>query len=199
MAERIPDNSNRLAYIIGLFFHPLVIFVPALAIVLKDTPWKTALIWIGVIAALILVPSVILFFRLKQRGRFTYERGIRGEVYFTFAAVMVISISLAIVFDAPRRLLASLLSLLIWIPIQTFINSAYTKISTHTAVVSGIMAAFWIMGELDHILLKIGAVIAVASVGWARVVTKNHTLIQVILGIIVSVSAVLIAFSIVKI
>ena len=199
MADLIPDNRNRLAYGIGLIFHPLVIFIPALIIVLKNSAWQTAVAWISVITILILVPSFVLFYQLKKRGQFTYQRAIRGEVYLTFAVVVIVCIGLAIIFDAPARLQASLLSLLIWIPIQTIINETYTKISTHTAVVSGILTAFWLMGELDHYILKIGAIIVILSIGWARIKTKNHTLMQVIMGIIVSIFAVVIAFKIVQI
>ncbi|MBI5957352.1 MAG: hypothetical protein HY866_01360 [Chloroflexi bacterium] len=68
-----------------------------------------------------------------------------------------------------------------------------TKISAHAAVISGIVSAFVVLGEIDSMPLALAGVGAVLATAWARVVTGHHTLTQVSLGIIVSITSVLAA------
>ncbi len=82
-------------------------------------------------------------------------------------------------------------------PLQAVINARLTKISAHTAVVTGILIALFLMGDLDSPLLVGGAVGIVFATAWARVVTGHHSLVQVSLGIVVSAVSVGIAFALV--
>lgn len=199
MSDPAPHNRNKLGRLIGRITHPLVIFLPTLIVVLKGTPLREVLGWLALIALVILIPAGLLLRRARRQGRHTYQRETRHLIYLTFWLGMVGCTVLAVLLDAPERLVFSLLSLCIWVPLQAFVNARLTKISIHVAVVSGIALALALMGELDSLSWIGAAVGVVAATAWARVVTGHHSPAQVGLGIVVSVSSVLTAFALLSI
>jgi hypothetical protein len=64
-------------------------------------------------------------------------------------------------------------------------------------VVSGILTALFLMGDLDSPLLVGGAVGIVLATAWARVVTGHHSVLQVSLGIVVSAVSVAAAYGLI--
>ncbi len=194
VTDPVPHNGNRLGYWLGIIFHPFTVFIPALVVVLKDTKPLAAVGWVAFMAGIILVPALTLIHLARRQGRYTYQRGMRHPLYLVFWAGMVLCMGLAAILHAPERLIFSLLALVIWGALQAVINARLTKISAHTAVVTGILTALFLMGDLDSPLLVSGAVGIVCATAWARVVTGHHTLLQVSLGIIVSIISVVTAF-----
>jgi len=194
VTDPVPHNGNRLGYWLGLIFHPFTVFIPALIVVLKDTEPLVAVGWVVFIAVIILVPALTLIHLARRKGCYTYQRGMRHPLYGVFWASMVLCVGLAVTLDAPERLVFSLLALVVWGPLQAIINARLTKISAHTAVVTGILTALFLMGDLDSPLLVIGAVRIVFATAWARVVTGHHSVLQVSLGIVVSAASVVTAF-----
>ncbi len=194
MTDPVPHNQNRLGQVIGFIFHPLVIFIPTLVIVLKDAEPLAAVGWLVFVTVVILVLAAIVLLRLKRQGRHTYQREARHHIYFAFWMSMVICVGLGLILDAPHRLVFSLLCLCVWVPIQYVINARYTKISVHVAVITGIATALFVMGDLNSLLLVSGALVVIMATAWARMVTGNHSLLQVGLGMAVSVFSVLLAF-----
>ena len=91
-------------------------------------------------------------------------------------------------------LIASLTALAVWLPFQLVINTFVTKVSAHTAVMAGCYSGLLFLGRLDSWELRIGVLLLVLAVVWARVVTKNHTATQVIMGLVVGVLPVLVVF-----
>jgi len=197
MTDPVPHNGNRLGYWLGMIFHPFTVFIPALVVVLKDTEPLVAVGWVVFMAVIILVPALTLIHLARRKGRYTYQRGMRHPLYGVFWASMILCVGLAVTLDAPERLVFSLLALVVWVPLQAVINARLTKISAHTAVVTGILTALFLMGDLDSPLLVGGAVGIVFATAWARVVTGHHSLVQVSLGIVVSTVSVGIAFALV--
>ena len=195
VTDPVPHNGNRLGYWLGMIFHPFTVFIPALVVVLKDTEPLVAVGWVVFMAVIILVPALTLIRLARRKGRYTYQRGMRHPLYIVFWASMVLCVGLAVVLEAPGRLVFSLLALVVWVPLQAAINARLTKISAHTAVVTGIFTALFLMGDLDSPLLMIGAVGIVCATAWARVVTGHHTVGQVSLGIVVSTAAVAAAYA----
>jgi phosphotransferase system glucose/maltose/N-acetylglucosamine-specific IIC component len=195
VTDPVPHNNNRLGYWLGMIFHPFTVFIPALIVVLKDTEPLAAVGWVVFMAVIILVPALTLIRLARRRGRYTYQRGMRHPLYGMFWASMVLCVGLAKLLDAPGRLVFSLLALVVWVPLQAVINARLTKISAHTAVVTGILTALFLMGDLDSPLLVIGAVGIVCATAWARVVTGHHSVLQVCLGIVASTAAVAAAFA----
>lgn len=194
MTDPVPHNRSRLGYVIGLIFHPFVIFIPTLFVVLKDVPLGEALAWMAFLAVVILVPALVLIQRARRREQYTYQRATRHHIYIVFWSSMVVCVVLAVGLGAPRRLVFSLLCLCVWVPAQYVVNARYTKISAHTAVVAGIASALVAMGELDTIPLVLGGTGVVLATAWARMVTGHHTLLQVSLGIAVSAASVLVTY-----
>ncbi len=195
VTDPVPHNGNRLGYWLGMIFHPFTVFIPALVVVLKDTEPPVAVGWVVFMAVIILVPALTLIHLARRQGRYTYQREMRHPLYIVFWASMVLCVGLAKLLQAPERLVFSLLALVVWVPLQAVINARLTKISAHTAVVTGILAALFLMGDLNSPFLIIGAVGMVTATAWARVVTGHHTLLQVSLGIVVSTAAVAAAFT----
>lgn len=195
VTDPVPHNGNRLGYWLGIIFHPFSVFIPALVVVLKGTEPLVAVGWVVFMAGIILVPALTLIHLARRKGRYTYQRGMRHPLYLVFWAGMVLCVGLAEWLDAPERLIFSLLALVVWVPLQAAINARLTKISAHTAVVTGIFTALFLMGDLDSPLLMIGAVGIVCATAWARVVTGHHTVGQVSLGIVVSTAAVAAAYA----
>jgi len=194
VTDPVPHNGNRLGYWLGLIFHPFTVFIPALVAVLKDTEPLVAVGWVVFIAVIILVPALTLIHLARRKGRYTYQRGMRHPLYAVFWASMILCVGLAVMLDAPERLVFSLLALVVWVPLQAVINARLTKISAHTAVITGILTALFLLGDLDSPLLVGGAVGVVFVTAWARVVTGHHSVVQVSLGIVVSAVSVGVAF-----
>lgn len=190
MSDPVPHNRSRLGTWLGLIFHPFTVFVPALIVVLRDTEPLAAVEWVVFIAVMILVPLLLLIQLARRKGCYTYQRGMRHPLYLAFWTSMMVCMGLAAALDAPERLVFALLTLVIWVPLQAIINARLTKISAHTAVITGILVALYALGDLDSPLLVVGAVGAVWATAWARIATGHHTVLQVSLGIVVSTTAV---------
>lgn len=193
MTDIAPHNQNRLGYILGHVFHPFVIFIPALVLVLKGIPFFTAVGWVAFIAAIILIPLNLTILWERRRDQYVYQRKTRHSLYIMFWLSMLSAILIGVALDGPHRLIFALLCMWVWVALQFLVNLVYTKISGHTAIIATIVFGLLALGELDTPLLIILAFGAVAATGWARIVTGNHTLQQVILGVLVSCRAVLIA------
>ncbi|MEO8396275.1 MAG: hypothetical protein ABI700_25005, partial [Chloroflexota bacterium] len=64
-------------------------------------------------------------------------------------------------------------------------------------VVAGCYTALLILGRLETLPLQIALFALVIITLWARVITRNHTIPQVILGVLVGVLPVLLVFPLV--
>ena len=190
-----PDNTNKLAYLMGRIFHPYLICIPTVFILLGDMPMGEAAKWALLVLSIILTPLILVSAYMEMRHRrYIYQRSTRGPIYVVFFLSVLICLALLVIFNAPRILIACFVTLVIWAPIQLLINRYVTKISTHTGVVAACSTGLLLAGKLNHpVLLVLMIVIAVATL-WSRVETKNHTVSQVIMGFLVGALAVLIVF-----
>ena len=189
MTNPVPHNQNRLGRMIGLIFHPLVIFIPTLVIVLKDADPLAAVGWLAFISVVILSLAAIVLLRLKRQGRHTYQREARHHIYFAFWASMVVC-GLGLVLDAPHRLVFSLCLCVGAHPIhhQRALHQDFGACRGHHRHRHRCCD-----GDLNNILLVSGALVAILATAWARLVTGNHSPLQVGLGMVVSVLSVLLA------
>jgi hypothetical protein len=192
-----PTYQNRIATAISLIFHPAVVGLPTLLAILNEMSFAEILGWTVLILGILLIPNVILQLILQRRGRFVYQRGTRKPMYIVGWLSVFICLVILIILNAPRVLVACLLALLVWIPAQLVINQALTKISIHTAVISGCLTGLLVLDRLDTPFLKVLAAIILILTAWARMETKNHTLAQVALGALVGSLPVLIVFPLV--
>jgi membrane-associated phospholipid phosphatase len=194
MSDPIPDRSNRFAHWLGRVFHPAVVCVPTLILSLRDLPPAQAIGWTALIASLVIVPGLIVVGLQARRRRYTYQRQTRGPIYVVVWMSVAVAAGVVQVFGGPYVLMVCLVTLLVWLPIQLLINTFVTKISTHVAVIAGCATGLLVLGILNTWYLQTFAVIAVGLTIWARVVTKNHTLPQVVLGLGVGIGCVLVVF-----
>ena len=194
MTDLIPDESHPLARWVNRLFHPFVVALPTSVVLLQDVPWDHALGWMAVLFGMLLPPLILTTLWLKRRNRFAYQRHARAPIYGVFILSVLVCLGVLVALDAPRILIACLVALLIWTPGQLLMNTFITKISIHTAVLAGCLSAVWVSGKLDHPSLLLGATTALGLTVWARIVTKHHTLPQVMLGVLVGMLPVLLVF-----
>jgi len=197
MSDPIPDNANRLGYVLGYVFHPFVLFVPSAFLVLKGEPFWAALGWVLLMGGVAITPTAAAIFYLRTRKIYIYRREVRLPVYLVAWLGTLTCGAVLLLLDAPHRLLACVAAMGVWIPLQGAINELYTKISGHTAFSMGVMVGLALFGELDAPILQVGAVAIVLLTAWARYVTRNHTLQQIVLGWLVGAVSVGAAFAVV--
>ncbi|MEQ8677205.1 MAG: hypothetical protein RLP44_08640 [Aggregatilineales bacterium] len=192
--DPVPEHRNRFAYWIGRIFHPYVVCIPTLFAVLYDLTLRNAVVWSMLVLILVLVPGISMIVYLRRQDRWVYQRQTRGPIYAVVWASVLFCLIVLLVLDAPDVLAACIATLCVWVPVQWLINYFVTKISTHMAVIGGCGTALWWLGILDTPVLQL-AVIGIALLTmWSRIETKNHTLAQVMLGLLVGSGSVLVAF-----
>lgn len=194
MTDPIPDHTNRVAYILGRVFHPAIICIPTLALILSDLPLLDAILWTVLVAGIVTVPGLITIALLKRQDRYVYQRQTRCPVYIV-AWLSVVTCSVVIwLLDGPVTLRICVATLAVWLPVQLLINTYYTKISTHVAVAVGCATGLWMLEKLNTLFLQVTVLVIVLLTIWARVTTRNHTVQQVILGLMVGAGSVLVVF-----
>lgn len=193
MTDTVPDNSKRIAYIVGWVLHPVSIAVVTLLILLWELPFDEMIYWTALVAGVILTPVLLTIAYLRRQDRYTYQRFSRKPIYVVAWVVVLASLALIQLLDGPAILGICMATLLVWLPLQLAINQWVTKISIHMGVASGCLTALWMVGALTpvFILLCVGCLVLL---GWARIQTKNHTLGQVVLGCLVGGGSVLVVF-----
>ena len=194
MNDPVPDHSNRLAVLIGRILHPYVLPLPTMLIMLNDLPLPVALRWIALAVGIILFPAAALAAYKQQRGQMLYQRQTRGPLYLLGWSCVLLCLLLFIVLDAPTVLTAAVAVLALWAPLQGAINALVTKVSGHTAVAAGCFTTLLVLGKLAAPPVFIVALALVMLTTWARVVTRNHTPTQVVLGVLAGVLPVLVVF-----
>jgi hypothetical protein len=193
-----PDNTNKLAYLMGRIFHPYLICIPTVLILLGDLPFGEMVKWMLLVLSFVLIPIMLASaYMVVQHHRHIYQRSTRGPIYLVFFLSVLTCLALLILFNAPRILIACFVTLVIWAPIQLLINRYVTKISTHAGVVAACCTGLLLAGKLNHPLLVAFLVLIVVVTMWSRVETKNHSVPQVLLGFLVGASSVLIVFPLV--
>lgn len=173
MADPIPVTDNRLAYWVGLVFHPAVICVPTLFLVLNDYPPLEMVTWTGLTAAIVTFPGLITILLMEKRQRYIYRRENRLPVYLIIWLSIVTGLAVLHWKNGPTPLFICMATLLVWLPVQLLINSYFTKVSTHVAVAAGCVTGLMILGKLDTLLLQIIAMGIVLLLIWARIKTQN--------------------------
>lgn len=196
MNDAIPDNSNKIAYFIGLIFHPGLIGIPTLLLILDNLPLKDAIFWTTLMTAILILPGFLLVQVYKRRGRYSYQRELRGVLYSVGWISIIVCLAVLWVLNAPRVLIVCVAALAVWVPLQLGINHYFTKISAHAATAAGCATGLLMLGELPTFAAQMVALGLVIMIAWARVITKNHTVLQVTLGTLLGAGVVLIVFPI---
>jgi membrane-associated phospholipid phosphatase len=197
MTELVPDQRNRFAVIIGRVLHPYFLPIPTVFAILYGIPFQQALEWAAVVLAIVLLPGITCAAYLEHHGHLLYERRTRGPLYLVGWLSILVCLAVVVTFQAPRALIASIATLAVWAPLQLAINARVTKISTHAAVAAGCFTGLVVLGKAGPPLVEAALLALVIITLWARVVTRNHTVSQVIYGALLGAGLVFVIFPLV--
>ncbi|MEU9245738.1 phosphatase PAP2 family protein [Streptomyces sp. NPDC048385] len=188
-------TESRTARLITDTLAPANLVIAILLIIgWHSTSSVTGLGW-GVLAALFCggIPFAVIMLGVK-RGHWTDKHvRVREQRAVPLLATMtsvLIGISLLVALRAPREVFALVVAMLVGL-IITMAVTIWWKVSVHTAVAGGVVVI---------LLLAYGAqvaplVLGVAAVGWSRVMLRDHTPAQTVVGALLGGLAAAVVFS----
>jgi membrane-associated phospholipid phosphatase len=192
-----PSTRAEVARWISIIVHPIAFPLLALgiALYLATDSLEATLGWIVMAIALTSLPITFLVAVQVIRRKWTdLDVSVRRQRYtlypFGIACMVVLTLSY-LHFNAPAVAIRGGYALVIANTIDGLVNLFY-KVSAHATGAAA--SATLILLATPFIGLSIIAAVAALLVGWSRVQLKRHTRGQVLLGWLVGVSAMLIAF-----
>jgi membrane-associated phospholipid phosphatase len=191
------SRRNQLARALSAVFHPFVVSVTAMALViyLDGATLAGAFLWTAVGFIIAILPLTVFLVVNVRRGLYSdWSISVREQRYniYTLAAVCFALLVLTFIWTgAPAIALACLYAALTTLLIAAAINRFLSKVSLHSVAVAGCAAAlFWVSLPLGLLLAGVAA-----AVGWARIELEHHTLPQVLVGWGIAVGSVLLVFN----
>ncbi|MEZ0066651.1 membrane-associated phospholipid phosphatase [Streptacidiphilus sp. MAP12-20] len=135
------------------------------------------------------IPQAFIKFGIRRGNlgdRYVGDRAKRAKVLPVILASVIVGLLLMVVLGAPREMIAMILAMFATlIPIIAITAGLKWKVSLHTAVSGGAVAmlsiglgAWWLAGFL-----------VVGLIAWSRVVVKDHTAAQTVVGTVVGALA----------
>lgn len=191
MADTLPDNTNRLAYWVGIVLHPYIIYlIPAVITLGLD-----GLRWSLLVVLTVVIPIGVLVLVQRRRARYVYQRQSRTPLYIVGWLGVLACWAIAQMSGAPIVFIAGVASIALWAPLQFLVNTFITKASVHTALVAMSVIGLVMTGHLNTPVLLLAGLAVIVAASWARMVTRNHTLAQVVIGALLGALAVMLVFS----
>jgi len=191
------NRAYRFGRLVSQIFHPIVNGIAAFALVGLVAPEipsaRTGLLWALACMVTIITPTAVFFYARLLSGAYSDDdvsrRDQRTGLYLMSIVSTVVGSAVLYWAGLPPIFLRLLVVGIAVIGICMLINFAW-KISVHSASIGTLasLATFYLR-EWGLILWACAAV-----VGWARVRTGNHTLMQVLAGWTVALVGVLLAF-----
>ncbi len=197
MNDPTPVHDNRFAVIVGRVLHPFLLPIPTLLIILSGLPIGELVGWFVLVIGMILIPGIVATALMERYINPVYKRRTRGPLYLVGWISVLACLAVVLRLNAPTALVASVATLAVWVPLQWAINTWVTKISAHAAVATGCFSTLVILGKAGTPVVEVALLILVILTVWARVVTRHHTITQVILGVLVGVLPVFVVFPLV--
>ena len=190
------SQADRFAELVSYVFHPLVVVIPTLVIAMThmgSTFWE-AIFWTILSIAIVNLPMALLLFWGVRSGKYSDAsvsmREQRTSIFAVGGTCLVILLAVLIIGNAPIVIIACLVSALIATALGYWINR-YTKLSLHSAAMAGCTAVLLLTAPLIGVIMAVFAPL----VGWARIRLKHHTLVQILIGWMVSMICVFVVFS----
>ncbi len=183
----IPGRGYAVARTISQVFHPVILSVLSIFIVgvMGVTPLLDGLMWAFLCTILQVAPPTIFFMVRFRQGAYTdddvSDRTQRNELYLFGMVTVLVGVALLMLLKAPLPFIA-LLSSAALLNGTSWVINLFWKISIHSAGIGSSATIASIYSEPLGLLLWLGAI----SLGWARLRTRNHTLMQVIAGLLLS-------------
>ena len=196
MSSAVNDSTaDRIAEVVSYVFHPLLVVIPTLVIAMTSlgSTLGQAIFWTVLSIAIVNLPMALLLFWGVRSGKYSDAsvsiREQRTSIFAVGGTCLVILLAVLIIGNAPVVIIACLISAVIATALGFWINR-YTKLSLHSAAMAGCTAVLLLTATW------IGVVMAVFAplVGWARIRLKHHTLVQILIGWIVSIICVFVVF-----
>lgn len=186
------------AQIISSVLNPIVILIPVpYILVLKTTGSKDLAIFWTIFTLIFILGFSIFILAGVEKGYFSdldISKRSQRPLLFTFAiAICALYTVLLYFLKAPEVLFIAVFGVILGLASIELVNKV-TKASIHVATVSA-FATSLVLGFGPLFILSF---IAVPLVGWARIVTKNHTRKQTIIGSFLGILTTLIVYVIFK-
>jgi membrane-associated phospholipid phosphatase len=192
-----PSTRAEVARWISIIVHPIAFPLLALgtALYLATNSLEATLGWIVMAMALTSLPITFLVAVQVIRRKWTdLDVSVRRQRYllYPFGIGCMVLLTLSYMhFDAPAVAIRGGYALVIANTIDGLINLFY-KVSAHATGAAASATLLWL--ATPFLGLSIVAAVAAILVGWSRVELKRHSRGQVLLGWLVGVSAMMIAF-----
>ncbi len=186
-----PGRGYAIARTISQIFHPVILSVISIFIVgtMGVRPISHGLGWAFACTLIQVLPPTIFFAVRLRQGAYTDDdisvRSQRNELYLFGLVTVLVGVGLLRLLGAPQPFLALFTSAIL-INIVSWLVNLFWKISIHAAGIGSCATVAALYSEPLGLLLWIGAL----SLGWARVRTRNHTLMQVVAGLALSCACV---------
>jgi membrane-associated phospholipid phosphatase len=196
-STELPSIRTEIARWVSIIVHPIAFPLFALGITLyvATNSLESAVGWIAMAIVLTSLPVTFLVALQVIRRKWTdLDVSVRKQRYalYPFGIVCMLALTLSYVhFDAPEVAIRSGYALVIANVVDGAINFFY-KVSAHATGAAASAALIWL--ATPFLGLAIVAAVAALLVGWSRVELKRHTPGQVLLGWIVGISAMIVAF-----
>jgi len=195
-ANNRPAPAIRLARLVSLVLHPFLVSPGAIVLIvwLDLHALRSALAWAALCAALVVVPALVhLHRKLRRREYSDADVSVREQRYgfYLFGAGCLVFCYAALRWlKAPAVLMAGFHAALLATAAAILANRFWTKVSIHAGVMAGVTAA------VAHYSLPLALLPGVGTllVTWARLVLKQHTLLQALAGWAIAVAAVATVF-----
>ena len=191
------DRAYRLGRFISQVFHPIVNGIAAFAIVGLSAPGLPnpgyGLLWATACILTIITPPAIYFYARLVRGAYSDDdishRSERTGLYTAAILSTLVGSVLLYFLGIPSIFLRLMVAAIGVTTVAMLINFSW-KISVHSTSIATLATLGTIFFQRLGVLLWVCALI----VGWARIRTGNHTLLQVLAGWSIAIAGVLLAF-----
>jgi|GEM_PF-5395815 len=183
------------AWVVTKILNPLSSSLATLVVVMYtlDISSSQKLLWLAVGFVISAIPAIILFLQYKKGklSSFWSPTGIeRRESFLAWAASTLLFAASVFWLSGPRLLLA-LSSVLFVLGLLNLLLSPFFKISVHSELITLFVLVAILAVSVDLVFLAV----LILLVAWARIYLKAHTLTQITSGIILSIIAVYVVFS----
>lgn len=174
--------NQKTATIISRLFDPFIVLTAVLALALPKSSlsgYAQMRFFIVSLLTLLGIPFILLILAIKKglvKNWDLSDRRERPKVLGTLLIIELLNLfAIRIVAD---QFLFSTILFILWLHVGFFLVSLFWKISYHAAinaVVTGLIVRWYGWGMWLVLLI-------VPLVGWSRIVRKDHTLAQVVVG-----------------
>ena len=185
----------KIAKWVSRIFHPFLIAVITLALATykSGSPPASVILWVGISFATVILPVSLYILWMVRKGKYSdVYVSIREQRHSLYVVATLCLVALGVILaigNPPVVVTACIVSGVLANGIGMFVNR-FTKISVHSAAMAGCTAVLLVFAPIVGWIM----VIATLITGWARMVLKAHTIMQVVLGYLVASSSVMIAF-----